>query len=236
MPSGPPGTTPPSPRAEVWVNCAVSADGRLALANGARARLSGPEDLARVQAIRAEVDAILVGVGTVVLDDPSLRVHWDLLGRTPGREPVRIVVDSTGRTPASARFLDGSQPTLVATAERCRRTFPAGVRTLAVGSGRVDLAGLFARLPAEGIRRVLVEGGAAILSSVARGALFDRWTTYYAPCFIGGATAPAMIAGPETRDLRDAVPLRLEALERLGEGWLASYRPSPGPEKPPRPS
>ncbi len=236
MPSGPRPTSPSAARAEVWVNCAVSADGRLALANGARARLSGPEDLARVQGIRAEVDAILVGVGTVVLDDPSLRVHWDLLGRAPGHEPVRIVVDSTGRTPATARVLDGTQPTLVATAEGCRRAFPAGVRTLAVGKGRVDLEGLFARLPAEGIHRVLVEGGAEILASVARGALFDRWTTYYAPFFIGGTTAPAMIAGPETRDLRDAVPLRLEELERLGEGWLASYRPSPDPGRSARPS
>lgn len=217
------------PRAEVWVNCAVSADGRLALAHGARARLSGPEDLARVQRLRTEVDAILVGVGTVILDDPSLRVHWELLDRPPGHEPVRIVVDSTGRTPATARVLDGSQPTLVATTTRCRREFPAGVRTLAVGADRVDLAALFARLPEAGIRRVLVEGGAAILASVARGALFDRWTTYYAPCFIGGTTAPAMIAGPETRDLKDAVALRLASLDRLGEGWLASYRPAARP-------
>lgn len=214
-----------SARATVLVNCAVSVDGRLALAGGARARLSSPEDLVRVQRLRAEVDAVLVGVGTVLLDDPSLRVHWDLLGRPPGKEPTRIVVDSTGRTPAGAKVLDGAQPTMVATTRHCARSFPPHVRRVELGEQQVDLARLLAELPALGVRSVLVEGGAAILASVARGGLFDRWTVYCAPRLIGGATAPSMIAGPESPSLASSVGLELEGLERLGEGYVATYRP-----------
>ncbi len=230
------GAGPKPGRATVWVNCAVSADGRLAFARGARARLSGSEDLVRVQQLRRQVDAILVGVGTVILDDPSLRVHWDLLGESPGREPARIVVDSTGRTPEGARVLDGRQPTILAVSARCRRTFPSHVRTIAAGEENVDLATVFARLPELGIQSVLVEGGAGILAEVARRGLFDRWTTYYASRFIGGRTAPAMLSGAEATGMEATVPLILERVERLGEGFVASYLPGPRPAAAPGPA
>lgn len=212
-------------RPAVWVNCAASADGRLAFAGGVRARLSSPEDLRRVQQLRANADAILVGVGTVLKDDPSLRVHWDLLGEPEGTVPTRIVVDSTGRTPAGARVLDGTIPTIVATSERSTRAFPPTVRTVVAGATSVDLATLFVRLHELGIRRLLVEGGADILSSVLRGELFDRFTIYHAPLVIGGATAPPVVRGTETHGPEESLPLRLLALDRLGEGYVATYAP-----------
>jgi 2,5-diamino-6-(ribosylamino)-4(3H)-pyrimidinone 5'-phosphate reductase len=214
---------PPAERPVVWLNCAVSMDGRLAFAEGARARLSGPEDLSRVQRLRADSDAILVGVGTVLLDDPSLRVHWELLGRPTGSAPYRIVLDSQGRTPEDARILDGSQPTIVATTEQCRRTFPPTVRTIVAGAQRVDLARLFAELRRLGVRRLMVEGGAAVFASILRADLFDRWTVYYAPVAIGGSTAPPLVAGPESHGFDEAVPVELASLERLGEGFVATY-------------
>src|SRR5208282_2019857 len=128
----------PPRRPTVWVNCAASLDGRIAFAGGLRAGLSSPEDLERVQRLRAEADAILVGVGTVVKDDPSLRVHWELLGRPPGKNPTRVVVDATGRTPTNARVLDGSTPTIIATSAQSSRKFPPHVRTIVVGMNRVD--------------------------------------------------------------------------------------------------
>jgi len=215
-------------RPAVWVNCAASADGRLAYAGGRRARLSSPEDLRRVQQLRANADAILVGVGTVVKDDPSLRVHWDLLDAPPGKSPTRIVVDSTGRTPETARVLDGTVPTIVATSERCTRTFPATVQTIVAGRTSVDLVELFVRLHGLGIRRLMVEGGAEILASVLREGLFDRFTLYYAPAIIGGATAPPVASGPETSGPEGTVRLRLLALDRLGEGYVVTYGPDSG--------
>src|ERR1700683_5231537 len=101
----------PDGRPEILVNCAVSLDGRLAYAGGRRARLSRPGGLRRGQWVRADGDAVLVGVGTVLLDDPSLRVHWEMIDRPAGKNPARVVVDSNGRTPPTARVLDGSAPT-----------------------------------------------------------------------------------------------------------------------------
>ena len=213
-------------RPAVWVNCAVSLDGRLAFAGGKRAALSSPEDLVRVQRLRAGSDAILVGVGTVVKDDPSLRVHWELLGEPAGRNPARVVVDASGRTPTNARVLDGSTPTFVATSERSARPFPSHVRRLVVGKDRVDLRRLFSQLYDLGIRKLMVEGGAEILSSVLREGLFDRLSVYYAPTIIGGATAPPMVSGPETTGPDDLAALELIGLERLGTGYLATYAPS----------
>ncbi|MGP8074168.1 MAG: dihydrofolate reductase family protein [Thermoplasmata archaeon] len=216
---------PTGPGPFVWVNCACSLDGRLAYAGGARARLSSPEDLVRVQRLRAGADGILVGVGTVVKDDPSLRVHWELLGKTSGPNPTRIVADGSGRTPEGARVLDSSAPTIVATTERSRRRFPPHVRTLVAGAERVDLARLFERLPGLGIRRLMVEGGAEILATVVRAGLFDRLTVYYAPVVIGGTTAPAMISGPETRGPADVASCTLADIARVGEGYVATYLP-----------
>jgi len=217
----------PSPRRPtVWVNCAASLDGRLAFAGGKRAALSCPEDLERVQHLRARADAILVGVGTVVKDDPSLRVHWELLGRPPGKNPTRVVVDASGRTPTNARVLDGSTPTIIATSERSSRVFPPHVRTVIAGTARVDLGRLFPILYDLGIRELMVEGGAEILSSVLRAGLFDWFSIYYAPTIIGGATAPSVVSGPETQGPDDAVTFELVSLERVGVGYLATYTPS----------
>jgi len=214
------------PRPVVWVNCAASLDGRIAFAGGRRAGLSGPEDLQRVQRIRAGADAILVGVGTVVKDDPSLRVHWELLGEPPGTNPTRVVVDASGRTPATARVLDGSTPTIIATSERSKRNFPPHVRVLVAGTTRVDLGRLFPMLYEVGVRTLMVEGGAEILSSVLRGGLFDRFTVYYAPVVVGGTTAPPVASGPETRGPEELASLELLGVERLGVGYLATYAPA----------
>lgn len=222
---GPAGSSAP-PRPAVWVNCAASLDGHIAFAGGRRAGLSGPEDLQRVQRLRAGADAILVGVGTVVKDDPSLRVHWELLGERPGPNPTRVVVDASGRTPLSARVLDGSTPTIVATSERSTRAFPSHVRVLVAGTERVELGRLFPMLYELGVRTLMVEGGAEILASVLRSGLFDRFTIYYAPVVIGGLTAPPVASGPETRGPEELATFELLGIERLGVGYLATYGPS----------
>jgi 2,5-diamino-6-(ribosylamino)-4(3H)-pyrimidinone 5'-phosphate reductase len=229
-----PGATERAVRPAVWLNCAASADGRLAFAGGRRARLSSPEDLRRVQQLRENADAILVGVGTVVHDDPSLRVHWELLGKPEGNSPTRVVVDASGRTPEHARVLDGSVRTIVATSERCRRKFPPTVEVEVAGAEEVDLARLFVRLHERGIRRLMVEGGATILASVLRERLFDRFTVYYAPRVIGGSSAPPIAGGPDPSVPETVTALRLVALDRLGEGYVVTYAPVPpgAPVKP----
>ncbi|HKS59190.1 MAG TPA: dihydrofolate reductase family protein [Thermoplasmata archaeon] len=217
-------------RPRVFLNCAVSLDGRLAYAEGRRAMLSGPEDLARVQGLRAESDAVLVGVGTVLKDNPSLRVHWELLGKKSGRTPARVVLDTHARTPEGARVLDGSVATLVATGAAARRRFPPYVETFRSGSDRVDLDALLHHLVGWGVQTLMVEGGATVLSSFLRGGLADRLTVYVAPVVIGGRSAPSMVAGPESTGPEDAVPMTRVSATPLGEGTLLEYRPSRPPK------
>ena len=212
-------------RPTVWLNCAVSLDGKLAFAGGARARLSSPEDLLRVHRLRAEVDGIVVGVGTVVLDDPSLAVRWDLLHEPPRAAPHRIVLDASGRTPPGARVLDGSAPTIVATSARNQRGYPPPVRTLVAGATTVEPRRLLEALRELGLRRLLVEGGTRVFTSLVREGLFDRWTIYYAPVAIGGSTAPPLLAGAETAGFDTAVRMELAGVERAGEGYVATYVP-----------
>lgn len=213
-------------RPRVHVNCAVSADGRLAYAHGRRARLSGPEDLRRVHALRAASDAILVGVGTVVLDDPSLTVKPELLDGPLARPPLRVVLDSHGRLPGSARVLDGAAPTLVATAVGCPRVFPPSVRRYEGGRDEVDLVGLLRSLAATGVRSVMVEGGARVIASFVRAGLVDELTVYVAPVLIGGATAPPMMLGPDPAGPEPGFPFDLVAADRLGAGIVLAYRPA----------
>src|SRR5579863_644650 len=129
-------------RPYVWVNCAVSADGRLAYAQGRRALLSGPEDLRRVQTLRAASGAILIGAGTVRADDPSLRVHWELLDRPPGPSPLRVILSTDAGLPPKARVLDGSAPTLVAGTALGTARLPGHVERLVTGGGAVELTAL----------------------------------------------------------------------------------------------
>lgn len=222
-------------RPEVLVNCAVSADGRLAYAGGRRARLSGPNDLARVQWLRADVDAILVGVGTVLADDPSLRVHWEMIDRPKGRSPMRVIVDSSGRTPESAKVLDGTTPTVIAVSERCTRTFPPSVEVIRAGAGRVDLARVFAELHRRGVRKLLVEGGGEILASVLAAGLFDRMTVFVAPTVIGGGSAPTMVRGADRPTDHPSLGLTLVTSEPLDDGVVLTYLPRTALDPPARP-
>lgn len=209
----------------VRVNCAISLDGRLAYAGGERARLSGRDDLTRVMRIRAAVDGILVGVGTVLTDDPSLRVHWELLGGAPGKSPTRIILDSQGRIPAEAKVLDGSIPTLVASADGCTREYPSHVQRFVGGSPRVDLEALLAHLHSLGMRSILVEGGGQVLASFLRAGLFDELTVFVAPLIIGGESAPRMVGGPDEPGAEGAVPLRRTATRPLDHGVLLTFSP-----------
>src|SRR5439155_1670076 len=107
-------------RPHVIINAAMSVDGKIALSDGKAVRLSNEEDLRRVHRLRTEADAILVGVGTVLMDDPKLIVKTEY---AKGRNPLRVVLDSKGKTPENAHVLDGTATTLIVTSEDSNRTF-----------------------------------------------------------------------------------------------------------------
>ena len=206
-------------RPHVVINAAMSVDGKIALSGGKPVRLSNEEDLRRVHALRAKADAVLVGIGTVLKDDPKLTVKAEYV---KGRNPLRIVLDSRGRTPAGANVLDRSAPTLIVTSEASKRTFPE-VEVLRIGKDEVDLESLLDRLAARGIRLLLVEGGSTVIGSFLRRGLADELKVFVASEVLGGLSAPTLVGSRDATPAEDAVRLRLDRAAPLGDGVLLEY-------------
>jgi len=202
----------------VIVNAAMSVDGKIAFRDGQRARLSNEEDGQRVHRLRGRVDAILVGVGTVLKDDPKLTAKPEVADRNP----LRIVLDSDGRTPAGARVLDGQAPTLIVTSEACERTF-ARAEVLRCGKEEVDLGALLDRLGGRGIGTLLVEGGSTVIWSFLRAGLVDELKVFVGSLVLGGRSAPTLAGGQGVASLSESIRLSLDRSERLGDGIVLEY-------------
>ena len=205
-------------RPTVTVNCAASIDGKIAVRLRRQTRLSSSEDLERLRALRAGADAILVGVGTVMADDPGL-----LAPLGSGKRPLRIVLDSKGRTPPTARVLDGRAPTLIVTAEPSSATFP-NAEVLRLGRGRVDLGALLDELGRRGVARLLVEGGGEVIHSFLAARMADELFVFVADLVLGGRDAPTLADGEGASTLEEAVRARFVSAQRLEGGLLLHYR------------
>jgi GTP cyclohydrolase II len=178
---------PPPDRPYVVLKYAQTLDGRIATADGDSKWISGEEERALSHALRAACDAVMVGIGTVLCDDPRLTVRL-----VPGASPLRVVLDSTLRTPSSALLLDGGPPTLVLTTDRAGeddrrrvRATGAGIAVLPPGPGGVDLGAGLRVLRERGVRSLLVEGGARVITSLLGAGLVDRVVIGTAPKIIG---------------------------------------------------
>jgi len=183
----------PLHRPLVTVHYAQTIDGRIAARTGDAHWVSGEDSLRLAHELRAQHDAVLVGIGTVLTDDPRLTVRL-----AEGPSPLRIIVDSHLRIPLEANVLtDGVAKTLVATtpdasSERAAEIHARGaeiIRAHAAEDGTVDLRDLFKRLRARGVRSVLVEGGRGIITSALRDGLVDRLTVCIAPKVLGEGIA-----------------------------------------------
>jgi GTP cyclohydrolase II len=185
------GDVAPRPdRPYVVLKYAQTLDGRIATGSGDSKWISGEEERALSHALRAACDAVLVGVGTVLRDDCRLNVRM-----VPGASPLRVVLDSTLRTPSTAQVFDGDAPTVFLTTERAAeddrkrvREAGAGIRVLPAGRGGVDLPAALRQLRDEGVRSVLVEGGAQVITSMLGAGLADRIVVGTAPRIIGAGT------------------------------------------------
>lgn len=206
-------------RPRVIINAAMSVDGKIALADGRGVRISNEEDLRRVHQLRASVDAVLVGVGTVLKDDPKLTVKSEY---ARGRNPLRVILDSDGRTPSDAKVLDGSAPTLLATTVECDRAFK-NADVFRAGKDEVDLPALLDHLERRGIRTLLVEGGSTVIWSFLRHGLADELKVFVGSAVLGGQSAPSLAGGDGVRSIDDAIRLRLDRAERFGDGVVLEY-------------
>ncbi len=210
----------------VVVKYAASLDGRIAAASGDARWVSGEPAREWSHGLRTRVDAILVGSGTVLTDDPELTARP--ITPTGAHQPLRVVLDARGRTPATARVLTGA-PTLVATTAASPSTWRTGltaagaeveVLPAATGGVGVDLTALLSLLGAHGILTLLVEGGGTVLGALFDERLVNRVYAVIAPVVIGAVDAPAAVAGRGATLMREAPRLRDVTVERLGDDTL----------------
>jgi diaminohydroxyphosphoribosylaminopyrimidine deaminase/5-amino-6-(5-phosphoribosylamino)uracil reductase len=173
-----------------------SLDGRSATSSGHSKYINGPAGLNHLHRLRALVDAVVVGIGTALADDPQLTVR-----RVAGPHPARVVIDPRGRIPAQARlFEDNGARRLVITAEGVRCALPQGVETIALpaANGGIAPAAIVAALAARGFRRLLIEGGAQTVSRFLAAGCLDRLHVVVAPMLLGSGR-PSLELAPIDR-------------------------------------
>jgi 2,5-diamino-6-(ribosylamino)-4(3H)-pyrimidinone 5'-phosphate reductase len=217
----------------VHVNAAQSVDGKLSTRRREQVAISGPDDFDRMDRIRAAADAILVGVGTVLADDPRLTVKDEDRRRQRLRNgrpanPARVVADSRARTPPNARILDDEAESYVLVSEAAEDDAVAaleavGASVAVTGEDRVDLGAALSQLDAAGVDRLMVEGGGELIFSLFEQGLVDRLSVYVGSLVVGGRDAPTLADGDGFVDPDTFPRLTLTSVERLDDGVVLDY-------------
>jgi diaminohydroxyphosphoribosylaminopyrimidine deaminase/5-amino-6-(5-phosphoribosylamino)uracil reductase len=205
----------------VVLKMAASLDGKVAARDGSSRWITGEEARRDAHRLRAGSDAVVVGIGTVLADDPSLTVRLD---GYRGRQPLRVVVDGRGRLPASAAVLDGTAPALIATSSAPAETRAAwerrGAEVVVLDRDPdrgVPLGGLMVALGKREVQTVVVEGGSSLAWSAVQDGVADRLVLYLAPKLVGGLAAPGVLGGEGVATIADALPMSIRSIERIGE-------------------
>ena len=204
----------------VTLKLAASLDGKVAAPDGTSRWITGEQARAEVHDLRRRADAVVVGSGTVVADDPALTF------RTPGLEgdqPLRVVFDASGRTPPDAKIFDGAAPALIVTTDDRDATGPVDVVRVARSEDGVDVRAALRALGERDLCHVLVEAGPTLAGSFIATGSVDRLILYLAPKIIGG-DAPGLFAhGVKT--LTDAWQMQIEGVRRVGDDIRIDARP-----------
>ncbi len=218
-------------RPYVIINAAMSIDGKIAsICNDSR--LSSKHDLVRVHRLRSSVDAVMVGINTVLMDDPMLNVRY-AEAKERVRDPTRVVVDSHARISLTSKIMSTckSIPTIVAVSEKAstanvRRLMDMGATVIIAGKDRVDLCMLLQRLKGIGMEKVLVEGGGELNWSLLREGLVDELVVTIAPIVLGGRVAKTLVEGEGFSSIDHAIRLSLVEVKRMdgGDEVILHYR------------
>jgi diaminohydroxyphosphoribosylaminopyrimidine deaminase / 5-amino-6-(5-phosphoribosylamino)uracil reductase len=223
-------------RPHVVLKAGMTLDGKIADLHGASRWITGGPSRERAHLLRSESDAIVVGIGTVLRDDPELTVR---LGRPWPREPFRVVLDTKARTPRTARIIRAGSPSRAlivvgsdAPEDRARELAGTGATVVRCRTrdGRLDLGAVLDDLFAREVRGVLVEGGGEIHAAFLDTNLVDRVAIYVAPLLVGGRGATPAVGGMG-RELKNAVRLGPLSVTALGDDLLIEadvLRAAPG--------
>jgi 2,5-diamino-6-(ribosylamino)-4(3H)-pyrimidinone 5'-phosphate reductase len=203
----------------------MTLDGKIATKTGS-SKISGKEDLVRVHKLRKKIDAIMVGINTLLADDPRLTVHK--IDAKPKDNPVRIVVDSYAKTPLNFRILNGDAPTIIATTENAdpEKVEELGKKAtvLKYGKDRVDLKLLMEELSRIGINTLMLEGGSTLNYSMLENGLVDEVRVCVAPMIVGGVQSKTLVGGEGINQMIDAIKLKLIKSYSLGPDLILEYK------------
>ena len=206
----------------VIINCAASVDGKLALKDNRPIRLSNEADMARVHRLRHECDAVLVGIGTVLADDPKLTVKEQYV-QNP-KQPLRVVLDSSLKTPDDAEVMKPTAPTLIATTSSVTPKKRGHADIICCGESRIDLHKLMSYLYDIGVRKLLVEGGSTVIASFLNERIVNEIFVFFAPVIIGGS-APSIVGLIDDQHQEHPIVIDICNIQHLGEGFLVKMRP-----------
>jgi 2,5-diamino-6-(ribosylamino)-4(3H)-pyrimidinone 5'-phosphate reductase len=215
-------------RPYVILNCAMSADGKIALPTKKQLRISSDEDIKRMYQLRNENDAVLVGINTILSDDPKLTVKEQYVDHV--HQPLRIILDAYCQTPESALAVNTDAKTLIITGKKCNKTFGDHVEILQCEMDKHGLIQLNKLLPLLYTRRIhtlMVEGGSTVLWNFLQQKFVDDLFVYVGPMVIGGKETPTLADGKGIQHAEDLVSLKIVDVRRLGVGILIHYKMIP---------
>jgi diaminohydroxyphosphoribosylaminopyrimidine deaminase/5-amino-6-(5-phosphoribosylamino)uracil reductase len=215
----------------VIVKGAMTLDGKIATRTGQSKWITGDQARQDVHRVRSQVDAVMVGIGTVLADNPELSARGSKgdTGARTGRQPVRVVVDSRLRIPLKSKILQWvhEQPTIVCTTAQASpkkiqtlREQDVQVWVLPQKKGRVSLKASLTQLGTKGMSSVLLEGGSTLNASALHEGLVNQVRLYVAPLLMGGQDAKSLIGGVSPKTLEQAWRLVNPELKKIGQDWL----------------
>ena len=211
---------------QVLINAAMTIDGKIAT-NLGDSKISSKQDLRRLHRLRSSVDAIIIGISTVIVDNPRLTVR---LVKIHGTTPVRIIVDSIGRIPLDSKILKSASKinTIVAVTkrasdERVDKIKSAGAIVIVAGTKTVDLKELFFILKKMGFNKILVEGGGELNWSILQLGIVNELMVTIAPRIVGGRTATTLVEGDGYDRISDGIKMELIKVSRQNNGEVVLY-------------
>ena len=212
-------------RPHIIINCAMSVDGKIAMPSKKQIRISSDEDIKRMYELRNSCDAVIVGIGSVLSDNPRLTVKEKYV--LEPKNPIRIVLDSKCRTPTDYLVVDNKSKTMIVTTEKSNNIYRDNVEIIQCnkdGSGKVDLRELLYSLYNRGIKKIMVEGGGTVIWNFLINSLVDDIFVYVSPIVIGGRSTPTMADGEGIKNENSLIKLDLISYDKLGKRILFHYK------------
>jgi len=227
---------------KIILNAATSIDGKIATVNG-DTKISSVLDLKRVHGLRRETDVILVGISTVINDDPLLTIRYGM-NKKGTKNPIRIIIDSKARIPLHSKIVKTANQietrlvvTSKAPSKNLKKLEERGLKIIVLDQGtkedrenrenkrkdnreKVDLKKLFNQLEKEGISNVLVEGGGEINWSIIKDNLFDEMIITISPLIIGGKRAISLVGGEGYKTINESVKIKLSRIQKKNNGEI----------------